>query len=84
MVPGFWPLLQRFLWLWDECMNGSGKLSTSESGATGIEYGLIAGLVALAIIVGAQVTGNGLNQMFTVIGVSTNDAAAAAASSSGN
>ena len=35
-----------------------------ESGATAIEYGLIAALIALAIIVGAGALGNALNEKF--------------------
>ena len=36
-----------------------------ESGATAIEYGLIASLVAVAIITGAGALGNNLNNTFT-------------------
>lgn len=36
-----------------------------ESGATAIEYGLIAGLIAVAIITGATSLGGSLNNMFT-------------------
>jgi pilus assembly protein Flp/PilA len=39
-----------------------------ESGATAIEYGLIAALIALAIITGATALGNALNTKFTSIG----------------
>ena len=35
-----------------------------ESGATAIEYGLIAALIALAIMVGAGSLGNSLNNQF--------------------
>lgn len=35
-----------------------------ESGATAIEYGLIAALIALAIMVGAGALGNNLNTKF--------------------
>ena len=38
-----------------------------ESGATAIEYGLIAALIALAIIVGAGTLGNTLNEKFLQI-----------------
>lgn len=38
-----------------------------ETGATAIEYGLIASLVALAIVVGATALGGKLNDMFTFI-----------------
>jgi pilus assembly protein Flp/PilA len=37
----------------------------SEDGATAIEYGLIASLVAVAIITGAGALGNNLNNTFT-------------------
>ena len=38
-----------------------------ESGATAIEYGLIAALIALAIMVGAGNLGNSLNNQFARI-----------------
>jgi pilus assembly protein Flp/PilA len=38
-----------------------------ESGATAIEYGLIAALIALAIMVGAGALGNNLNSKFQEI-----------------
>lgn len=43
------------------------KLFRDESGATAIEYGLIAALIALAIITGATTLGNKLNSQFTNI-----------------
>ena len=36
-----------------------------ESGATAIEYGLIAALIAVALIVGATAIGESLNEKFT-------------------
>ena len=39
-----------------------------EEGATAIEYGLIAGLIAVAIIAGASALGGDLNDMFCKIG----------------
>ena len=39
----------------------------SERGVTAIEYGLIASLVALAIIVGATLLGTNLNALFNYI-----------------
>ena len=39
-----------------------------ESGATAIEYGLIAALIALAIMVGACALGNSINNQFMAIG----------------
>ncbi|HVW55285.1 MAG TPA: Flp family type IVb pilin [Rhizobiaceae bacterium] len=38
-----------------------------ESGATAIEYGLIAALIAIAIIAGARALGSALNTKFTSI-----------------
>lgn len=40
----------------------------SEQGVTAIEYGLIAALIALAIIVGAGLVGTNLNALFNDIG----------------
>ena len=39
----------------------------NESGATAIEYGLIAALISVAIIGGATALGTGLNSLFTNI-----------------
>jgi len=39
----------------------------SERGVTAIEYGLIASLIALAIIVGATLLGTNLNALFNYI-----------------
>ncbi len=38
-----------------------------ESGATAIEYGLIAALIALAIMVGARAVGTSLDALFTEV-----------------
>jgi pilus assembly protein Flp/PilA len=43
-----------------------------ESGATAIEYGLIAALIALAIVVGATALGNALNKQFSNISTELN------------
>ncbi|GAB7547985.1 Flp family type IVb pilin [Cupriavidus sp. CuC1] len=39
-----------------------------EQGATAIEYGLIAGLIAMGMIVGATALGNNLSTGFTNLG----------------
>lgn len=39
-----------------------------EKGVTAIEYGLIAAIISLALVAGAQVSGPALNNMFTDIG----------------
>ena len=38
-----------------------------ESGATAIEYGLIAALIAVALIAGAQAIGGSLNKKFNAV-----------------
>lgn len=38
-----------------------------QSGATAIEYGLIAAFIALAIITGTVVAGNGLGELFLTL-----------------
>lgn len=43
------------------------KFKDDESGATAIEYGLIAALIAIAIIAGAGALGNALNKQFNSI-----------------
>jgi pilus assembly protein Flp/PilA len=44
------------------------KLSiTSERGVTAVEYGLIASLIAIGIIVGVTLVGTNLNDLFTYI-----------------
>ena len=44
------------------------KLAASRSGATAIEYGLIAGLIAVAIIAGATTLGTDLGGAFSTVG----------------
>jgi pilus assembly protein Flp/PilA len=43
------------------------KFLKDESGATAIEYGLIAALVAVACIVALTSVGNSLNALFTTV-----------------
>ena len=40
----------------------------SEKGVTAIEYGLIASLIAIAIIIGVTLVGTNLNGLFSYIG----------------
>ncbi len=49
-----------------------------EHGANAIEYGLLAALVAIAIIVGATLLGTNLNTLFNNIGLRLGNAATAA------
>ena len=49
------------------------RFAKDESGATAIEYGLIAALIALAIIVGAGALGNALNTKFQGISDTLNN-----------
>ena len=41
------------------------RFMKDESGATAIEYGLIAALISVALITGATALGNALNNQFT-------------------
>jgi pilus assembly protein Flp/PilA len=45
-----------------------------ESGATAVEYGLIATLIAVAIMVGAGLLGSALNNRFSGLATSVNGA----------
>jgi len=40
------------------------RFAKDESGATAIEYGLIAALIGLAIVIGAGALGNSINDQF--------------------
>ena len=55
------------------------KFLRDESGATAIEYGLIAALIAVVLITGATALGTALNAQFTTIGTDVTSAGAAAA-----
>lgn len=46
-----------------------------ESGATAIEYGLIAALISVGIIAGATSLGGSINNTFTNLGTTMTDAA---------
>ena len=48
-----------------------------ESGATALEYGLIAGLISLALVAGATTAGAAVNTIFTTIGTKLATAATA-------
>ncbi|WP_337268180.1 Flp family type IVb pilin [Oryzifoliimicrobium ureilyticus] len=49
-----------------------------ESGATAIEYGLIAALISVALITGAGLLGNKINATFTGLSTKMNGACTAA------
>jgi len=44
------------------------RFINDESGATAIEYGLLAALIGVGIVGGATILGNNLNASFTSIG----------------
>ncbi len=50
------------------------RFADDENGATAIEYGLIAALIAVAIIVAVTSLGTGLSSKFTRIATSLNSA----------
>ncbi len=55
-------------------MNTVARFMNDESGATAIEYGLIAALIAVGIIAAATVLGNSLADLFNRIGNTLDDA----------
>lgn len=59
-------------------MNIFARFAQDESGATAIEYGLIAALIAVGIIVAATALGNNLSNLFNRISGRLNAAAPAA------
>ena len=50
------------------------KFASDESGATAIEYGLIAALIAVAMIVGATSVGTAINAKFNSVATKINAA----------
>ena len=50
------------------------RFAKDESGATAIEYGLIAALISVALITGATTLGNTLNNMFKGLSTKMNSA----------
>ena len=56
-------------------MNTVARFMNDESGATAIEYGLIAALIAVGIIAAATTLGNGLGNIFNNIGNRLNNEA---------
>lgn len=57
----------------------SNRFIWDDSGATALEYGLIAGLISLAVVTGATAAGAAVNTIFTAIGTKLAAAAAAIA-----
>lgn len=55
------------------------RFKNEESGATAIEYGLIAALISVALIAGAQSLGTQLNTVFTDLSSSLQSSPAPAA-----
>ena len=59
------------------------RFAKDESGVTAIEYGLIAALIAVAIILGATALGDSLNAAFSAISGSVDDAVATSGAGGG-
>ena len=59
-------------------MNTFSRFIADESGATAIEYGLIAALISVGIIAAATTLGDGLSTLFSNIGNRLEDEAAGA------
>ncbi len=52
------------------------RFAQNDSGATAVEYGLIAALIGVVIIAGATALGTALNQKFSDVGTSVTAAGA--------
>jgi pilus assembly protein Flp/PilA len=50
------------------------RFARNESGATAVEYGLIAALIGVVIIAGAGALGTALNDKFSAIGTTVTNA----------
>jgi len=59
-------------------MNTIAQFANDESGATAIEYGLIAALIAVGIIAAATFLGGSLSNLFNKIGTTMTSATGAA------
>lgn len=55
--------------------------ANDKKGATALEYGLIAALISVALVVGATTAGTQLSSLFTTIGTKLTTAATAASKS---
>ena len=64
-------------------MNAVTKFLREEDGVTAIEYGLIAALVAVAIVVGAGLLGTNLNGLFNRLALCMANPATACANVAG-
>ncbi|MEX0790229.1 MAG: Flp family type IVb pilin [Actinomycetota bacterium] len=53
------------------------ELRNTEDGAAAVEYGLLVGLIAIAIIAAVIVLGEELNEMFEYVGTELSDIPAA-------
>lgn len=51
----------------DKFLNATRRFLRDEEGVTAIEYGLIAALIAVVLIAGATLVGDGLDKLFTDI-----------------
>lgn len=52
------------------------RVAKDEKGSTAMEYGLLAAIIAVAIIVGATSAGNALDTLFTSVGTKLSTQAA--------
>ncbi|HLO74963.1 MAG TPA: Flp family type IVb pilin [Magnetospirillum sp.] len=59
------------------------RFSRNESGATALEYGLLAGLISVMVIAGATLAGTSLNTLFTGVGNHLKSAATNAGTAGG-
>jgi pilus assembly protein Flp/PilA len=68
-------MLSLFITLQTLVSSAKDRLSREESGATAVEYGLIVGLIALAVVAALTLLGPALTTLFTNATDAANDAA---------
>lgn len=60
------------------------KFAKSEEGVTALEYGLIAGVIVIAVAATVPALGTSLKSLFTAIGAEVGTAASAASAAAGS
>jgi len=54
--------------MWSNCSNAVRRFWREEEGANGVEYALLAGLIAIVFVTGAGLLGTNLNNFLNYVG----------------
>ncbi len=63
--------------MWNKCAGIVRRFLREEEGANGVEYALLAGLIAIVFVAGASFLGNNLNAFLNFVGTCVNSPSAA-------